>query len=110
MKAALLFYIKFVKSLLSISFQLNPPCVANKTFDTLQLTVVWHVDDLKVSHVLTKAVTRMTKWLKKTYGQLFSDGSGKMKINRGKIYEYLGMTLEFFYFWGSKNHYDSIYS
>ena len=67
MKAALLFYIKFVKSLLSIGFELNPydPYVANKTVDNLQLTVVWHVDDLKVSHVLTKVVTRMANWLKK---------------------------------------------
>ena len=56
MKSALLFYIKFVKILLSIGFELNPydPCVANTTVDNLQLTVVWHVDDLKVSHVLTK--------------------------------------------------------
>ena len=55
MKAALLFYIKFVKSLLSIGFDLNPydPCVANKTVENLQLTVVWHVDDLKVIDVLT---------------------------------------------------------
>ena len=97
MKAALLFYIKFVKSLLSIGFELNPydPCVANKTVENLHLTVIWHVDDLKVSHVLTKAVTRMANWLKKTYEHLFSDGSGKMKINRGKIHEYLGMTLAF---------------
>ena len=97
MKAALLFYIKFVKSLLSIGFELDPydPCVANKTVENLQLTVVWHVDDLKVSHVLTKVVTRMANWLKKTYKQLFSDGSGKMKINRGKIHEYLGMMLNF---------------
>ena len=48
MKAALLFYIKFVKSLLSIGFQLNPydPCVANKTVENFQLTVVWHVTTL----------------------------------------------------------------
>ena len=99
MKAALLFYIKFVMSLLSIGSVLNPyyPCVAKKTVDNLQLTVVWHVDDLKVIHVLTKVVTRMANWLKKTYEQLFSYGSGKMKINRGKIYEYLGMTLDFLF-------------
>ena len=27
--------------------------------------------------------------------KLFSDGSGKMKINCGKIHKYLGMTLDF---------------
>ena len=53
------------------------------------------MDDLKVIHVLTKVVTRMANWLKKMYELLFSDGSGKMKINRGKIHEYLGMTLDF---------------
>ena len=65
MKAALLFYIKFVKSLKSIGFELNPyyPCVANKIVDVAQLTVVWHVDDLKVSHVDAGVVTRMSVWL-----------------------------------------------
>ena len=48
MKAALLFYLKFVNNLKSIGFELNPydPCVANKIVDGAQLTVVWHVDDL----------------------------------------------------------------
>ena len=51
--SALLFYIKFVKNLKSIGFELNPhdPCVANKIVNGAQLRVVWHVDDLKVSHV-----------------------------------------------------------
>ena len=42
MKAALLFYIKFVENLKSVGFQLNPydPCVANKIMDGAQLTVV----------------------------------------------------------------------
>ena len=42
MKAALLFYLKFVKNLESIGFVLNTydPCVANKIVDGAQLTVV----------------------------------------------------------------------
>ena len=63
--------------------------------DGEQLTVVWNVDDLKVSHVDRGVVTRMSVWLKKTYERLFKDGSGAMKINRGMIHEYLGMTLEY---------------
>ena len=53
MKAALLFYIKFIKNIKSTGFELNPydPCVANKIVDGAQLTVVWHVNDLKVSHM-----------------------------------------------------------
>ena len=97
MKAALLFYIKFVKNLKSIGFELNPydPCVANKIVDGAQLTVVWHVNDLKVSHVDAGVVTRMSVWLQKTYERLFYDGSGAMKLKRGKIHEYLGMKLDF---------------
>ena len=62
MKAALLFYLKFVKNLKSIGFVLNPynPCVANKIVDDEQLTVVWHVDELKVSHVDAGVFTRMS--------------------------------------------------
>ena len=52
MKAALLFYLKFLEILTSIGFVINPYdyCVANKIVDHHQLTVVWHVDDLKISH------------------------------------------------------------
>ena len=64
-KLALLFYIKFVNNLKSIVFELNhyDPCVAYKIVDGAQLTVVWHIDDLKVSHVDAGVVTRMSVWL-----------------------------------------------
>ena len=69
MKAALLWYKKFVKNLKSIGFELNhyDPCVSNKIVDGAQLTVVWHVNDLKVSHVDGGVVTQMSVWLQKTY-------------------------------------------
>lgn len=97
MKAALLFYLRFVKDLESIGFKLNPydPCVANKTVDGSQLTIVWHVDDLKVSHKSSAVVTRMANWLKQTYKRLFDDGSGSLKCIRGDVHEYLGMTLDY---------------
>ena len=97
MKAALLFYIKLVENLKSIGFQLNPyyPCVANKIVDSAHLTVVWNVDNLKVSHIDGGVVTRMAAWLKKTYECLFKDGYGAMKLNRSMIHEYLGMTLDY---------------
>ena len=51
LKGALLFYRKLVEDLESNGFKLNPydPCVANKTVNGKQMTVCWHVDDLKVS-------------------------------------------------------------
>ena len=45
-----------------------------------QLTVVWHVDDLKVSYVSAAIVTKMADWLKSTYERLFEDGSSEMQI------------------------------
>ncbi len=50
--AALLFYRKFVKSLVNHGFKLNPHngCVANKIVKGKQITVCFHVDDCKICH------------------------------------------------------------
>jgi hypothetical protein len=87
MKAALLYYQRFVINLQSIGLKINPydPCVANKNVKR-KLTVVWHVDNLKVNHRKPSVLTRMTEWLKSTYERLFDDGSGGMTISRGKIH------------------------
>ncbi len=52
----------------SIVFKLNPcdPCVANKEVNGTQMTVCWHVDNLKVSHVDPKENTRFGDWLIET--------------------------------------------
>ena len=52
LKSALLFYQKLRDNLEGNGFQINryDPCVANKMIDREQMTIVWHVDDLKVSH------------------------------------------------------------
>ena len=51
--SAMLFYRKLTKALLSYSFELNPYnlCVVNKMVDGEQLTICWHVDDLKSRHI-----------------------------------------------------------
>ena len=53
LKISLLFYEKLVGYLEAYGFRINPydPCVANKMLDGKQLTVCWHVDDLKISCV-----------------------------------------------------------
>ena len=68
MKAALLFYIKSVENLQSIGFQMNPydTCMEIKIVDGAHLTVVWHVDNIKVSHIDVGVVKHMEAWLKKT--------------------------------------------
>jgi len=60
LRSALLFYKKLVSELENKGFKLNPydPCVANKTVAGTQMTVCWHVDDLKVSHINPIEVTK----------------------------------------------------
>jgi hypothetical protein len=97
MVASLLYYKKFVKSLRSKRFKLNPydPCVANKQVDGEQLTVCFHVDDCKISHLSPKVVSDTIDWLRSEYENVFEDGSGLMKVHRGKTHKYLGMLLDF---------------
>ena len=37
----------------------------------------------------------MIKWLQQEYESIFEDGSGKMSVRRGKVHEYLGITLDY---------------
>jgi hypothetical protein len=71
LRSALLFYLKFVGDIESQGFTLNPydPCVANKVINGKQFTVVWHVDDIKMSHVDEKEVSKLITWLKSVYGE-----------------------------------------
>ena len=47
---------------------MNPydPCVANKQMQAHQMTVSWHVDDLKISHKDPKVVDDFIQWVKTT--------------------------------------------
>ena len=57
-KTALLWYELYVDTLKNLGFELNPYnlCVANKTINDRQCTIVWHVDDNKISHVYVDVV------------------------------------------------------
>ena len=60
LRSALLFYKKIVKDLKAYGFELDPhdPCVVTKMVNGSQMTAVWHVDDLKVSHMSTASRSR----------------------------------------------------
>ena len=79
--ASLLWYKKFKKDLEEEGFKFNPydPCVANRTRKGNQHTIVFHVDDLKLSHVNKKVNDKFAEWLEKKYGE-----HGKVTIKRGK--------------------------
>ncbi len=97
MVASLLYYKKFVKSLKSKGFKLNPydPYVASKQVKGEQLTVCFHLDDCKISHLIPNIVAKIIEWLQTEYENLFEYGTGQMKVQHGKTHKYLGMSLYF---------------
>ena len=92
LKAALLFWKKLSTSLKEEGFTINPYdwCIANKMINGKQCTIVWHVDDLKISHRDSKVVDEIIKKLENEYGKV-----GQMTIRRGKVHDYLGMKLDY---------------
>ena len=90
--SAMLFYHKLNKVLLSYGFELNPydPCVVNKMVNGEQLTVCWHVDDLKSSHIDPKVNDKFLQWSKDTFRQF-----REVKTTQGLLHDYLGMTLDY---------------
>ena len=61
--------------------------MANTIIGGKRITVYWHVDGLNMSHVDPKEVTTVMEWLEGIYKY--------MRITRGKVNKYLGMTLDF---------------
>ena len=50
----------------------------------------FHVDDLMSSHMDSKVNDEFLKWLSEMYGDY-----GDVVATRGKVHDYLGMTLDF---------------
>ena len=91
LRSALLFYRKFKREITEYGFKMNPydPCTANMyTKNGDQITVLWHVDDVKISCVDRFEVTKLLSYLNKIYG-------GKIVAQRGGTGDYLGMNLDF---------------
>jgi hypothetical protein len=58
--------------------------------DGKQLTVAWHVDDLKISHISAKVVEDLIANLDSEFGK-----ETPLSKSRGKVHDYLGMMLDF---------------
>ena len=75
-------------------FKLKPYdiCVANKTITRRQCTIIWHVYDLKISHVDSNVVDDIIELLDKKYGQ---DQENPMTAHLRKTHDYLGITINY---------------
>ena len=92
LRAALLFWKKLTAQLQEWGFEINKydQCVANKMIRGKQCTIIWHVDDLKISHVDTTVVSEVIKKISGVFGI-----EAPLTINRGKVHDYLGMNIDF---------------
>ena len=93
MKAALLFWKKLKTELVnSYGFIANPydPCTVNKIIKGTQATIVWHLDDLKISHVNKEVVDDILNDLNDAFGKQTG-----LSTTTGKVHDYLGMTIDY---------------
>ena len=93
LRAARLFWQKLSKQLIDVwGFTPNKydDCMVNKTINGHQMTVVWHVDNLKVSHVEVKEVDKFIRQMEEVFG-----ADAPLSVSRGKTHGYLGMSLDF---------------
>lgn len=84
LQAALLFWKDLSGELQRLGFELNPydECVANKIIDGKQCTVLWHVDDLKISHENAEVVEWLLDTLNEKYGR-----ETPLTVTHGKIHD-----------------------
>lgn len=96
LNAAILAYKKLTKHFIIWGFEMNPynPCLWNKEINGEQFTIIFHVNDLKLSHVDLSVVTMIINKLKDTYTSN-SSIQDKLTITRGKVHEYLGMSISY---------------
>ena len=90
--ASLLFWLKLSGSLKDMGFEMNPYdwCCMNKMINGKQCTILWHVDDIKISHVDSSVVTCILDTINDEYGK-----TDPLTVTRGKVHDYLGMKIDF---------------
>jgi hypothetical protein len=62
----------------------------NKIIDGKQCTIIWHIDDLKLSPVKQCVLDDIADKLNSKYGQ-----QTPLVVHHGKIHDYLGMTIDY---------------
>lgn len=92
LKAALLFWEKLSGKLEEWGFDRNPydMCTMNKIIKGKQCTIMWHVDDLKISHAEKQVVEDVLKDLNEEFGK-----ESPLTMNLDPIHDYVGMTIDY---------------
>jgi len=92
LQAAMLFWRTLTAKLVEMGFEINPHdrCVANKLIDGKQCTILWHVDDITVSHCNAQVVTEVVNELQEEYRK-----EAPLTVSHGKKHDYLGMVIDY---------------
>ena len=90
--AAIIFYNKLSKHLVDHGFVMNDYdlCTFNKMVDGEQLTIQFHVDDLKASHKEQSVLDDFLNDLRTEFGQ-----EDELAETKGLVHEYLGITIDY---------------
>ena len=91
LKGLLLFWAKISKILEEMVYHRNEYewCVMNRIIDNKECNLLWHVDDLKTSHVYPAVVYSVISDIDAEYAKIT-----KITIMRGKVHKYLGMNID----------------
>ena len=90
--ASLLFWGEISKSLEEMGYQRNEYdwCVMNNIIDDKQCTILYNVNYLKTSHVEPYVIPIVLADINLEYVKI-----EKIIITQGKVYKYLGMTIDY---------------
>ena len=89
LQAARLFWQKLSKQFIDVwGYAPNKynSLVVNKMINGHQMTVVWHVNDLKVSHIDTREVEKFVQQMEETFGK-----DTPLTVSCGQVHNYLGI-------------------
>ena len=93
-KTILLFYNKFRKNIELQGFEINlyDRCITNKIVNNNQMTVLWHINNLKTSHIEKKMLEKCVEFLRTIYN---NNKIGKIVINKEPVHDFVGMKLDY---------------
>ena len=86
-ESAMLWYNLYTDTLKDMGFKVNPYdyCVANKMINNKQYTIVFHVDDNKLSYIDDKVVTNIMDKIAEHFGEL--------ALTRGDAHDFIGINI-----------------
>ena len=85
--STLISYKKLVEELEATGFKINPYAayIAIKVINSHQMTMMWHLNDLKVSHKDPYQLSELALYLSKMYGNV--------SVKCGKVHDYLSQNF-----------------